>query len=538
MKLSIKEIKENRAAFEQAGIALPGYDIEAVHAATKKAPVWIHFGAGNIFRGYIAGLQDTLLNEGEADRGILAAETFDYDIIDQIYRPFDSLTFMVTLMPDGSTKKRIQAGIADGIKANTADEQEFGRLVEAFRDPGLQMISFTVTEKGYALKGIDGSYMGVVLSDMEKGPKEAKHAMSIVAALLYERFQAGAYPLAVVSMDNCSHNGEKLQASVTDVARAWEKAGFVPKEFIAYLEDETKVSFPWSMIDKITPRPAQSVQDQLTGLGMEQMEPVITSKRTYIAPFVNAEEPQYLVIEDKFPNGRPALEKAGVYLTDRDTVNRVERMKVTTCLNPLHTALAVYGCLLGYHLIADEMKDAELTALVKKIGYVEGMPVVTDPGIISPVSFIDEVIGKRLPNPFMPDTPQRIATDTSQKIPVRFGETLKSYAASDTLDAGSLTCIPLALAGWLRYLLGTDDNLEEFELSGDPMLSELQAMLAGVKAGQPSSYTGQLKGFLSNTNVFGVDLNQVGLADKVEGMFVEMLAGKGAVRATLQKYLA
>ena len=62
-------------------------------------------------------------------------------------------------------------------------------------------------------------------------------------------------------------------------------------------------------------------------------------------------------------------------MTDRDTVNKVERMKVTTCLNPLHTALAVYGCVLGYDLIADEMKDKELSELVKRIGLVEGMPV-------------------------------------------------------------------------------------------------------------------------------------------------------------------
>lgn len=83
---------------------------------------------------------------------------------------------------------------------------------------------------------------------------------------------------------------------------------------------------------------------------------------------------------------------------------------------------------------------------------------MTDPGILSPRAFIDEVVTQRLPNPFIPDTPQRIATDTSQKIPVRFGETLKSYMASPTLDPASLTAIPLELAGWLRYLLGVDDE--------------------------------------------------------------------------------
>ena len=100
-------------------------------------------------------------------------------------------------------------------------------------------------------------------------------------------------------------------------------------------------------------------------------------------------------------------------------------MKVCTCLNPLHTALAIYGCLLGYTLIADEMKNPLLKKMVEMIGYREGLPVVVDPGILDPGQFIDEVVTKRIPNPFMPDTPQRIATDTSQKLPIRFGEPLR-----------------------------------------------------------------------------------------------------------------
>ena len=269
---------------------------------------------------------------------------------------------------------------------------------------------------------------------------------------------------------------------------------------------------------------------------MEDIAPVITSKRTYIAPFVNAEGPQYLVIEDKFPNGRPALEKAGVYMTDRDTVNKVERMKVTTCLNPLHTALAVYGCVLGYTLIADEMKDSQLNKLVHEIGPVEGMPVVTDPGILSPADFVDEVINVRIPNPFMPDTPQRIATDTSQKVGIRYGETIKSYVEKYG-DAKKLTAIPLAIAGWCRYLLGVNDEGEKFELSADPMLPELSKVLEGIEVGKPETYTGQLKSILSNANIFGIDLYQAGIGDKIEEMFKEEIAGPGAVRATLKKYM-
>ena len=378
----------------------------------------------------------------------------------------------------------------------------------------------------------EGRFREFVQADIDEGPAHARHAMSMVAALLLERFQNGAAPLAVVSMDNCSHNGEKLQTSVMTIAKAWLEKGYVDQDFIDYLTDESKIAFPWSMIDKITPRPHKIVEEQLVKDGIEGMEPIVTSKNTFIAAFVNAERPQYLVIEDKFPNGRPALEKAGVYLTDRDTVNKTERMKVTTCLNPLHTAMSVYGCMLGYTLICDEMKDADIVALIKRLGYVEGLPVVVNPGILEPKAFIDEVVEQRLPNPFMPDAPQRIATDTSQKVGIRFGETIKSYVAEGR-DLNTLVSIPLAIAGWLRYLLAVDDNGNAFEVSADPLKDDLQAKLATIKFGAPDSCTDQLDSILSNASIFGSDLTKTVLADKVKAYFKAEIAGPGAVRKTL-----
>ena len=504
---------------------------------TKKAPVWVHFGAGNIFRIFIGGLADRLITQGEMKKGITCVETFDFDVVDKIYKPYDNLVLAVTLKADGSTDKQVIGSLTEAIKAQSNVPEEWNRLKEIFADPGLQMISFTITEKGYALKNSEGNYFPFVQTDIDNGPEKPGAAMAVVCALLFERFKAGKHPLAVVSMDNCSHNGEKLQNSILTMAKEWEKKGFVDADFVAYLSDEKQISFPWSMIDKITPRPADSVCKELENAGVEDIAPVITSKKTYIAPFVNAEGPQYLVIEDKFPNGRPALEKAGVYMTDRDTVNKVERMKVTTCLNPLHTALAVYGCVLGYTLIADEMKDQELNKLVHEIGPVEGMPVVTDPGILSPKDFVDEVINVRIPNPFMPDTPQRIATDTSQKVGIRYGETIKSYVAKYG-DAKKLTAIPLAIAGWCRYLLGVQDDGEAFERSSDPMLAELTEAMKGIELGKPETYHGQLKSILSNENIFGIDLYKAGIGEKIEEMFLEEIAGPGAVRTVLKKYMA
>ena len=532
MKLSCAGIRD-RAAWEQAGIRLPSFHWEAMRAGTEQAPAWVHFGAGNIFRGFIAKLQ-----QGLAHTGIVAADTFDYDIIDKIYTPFDNMTLMVSLLPDGSMDKEVIASVAQGLRAGAAYPQDMARLKEIFRSPSLQMASYTITEKGYALTNIAGEFFPVVQADFDNGPEGCSHAMSMTTALLWERFQAGGAPIAMVSMDNCSHNGEKLRASVMAVVEQWLDRGYITPEFAVWVANESKVSFPWSMIDKITPRPAKVVEEALSGLGVEDMAPIVTSKNTFIAPFVNAERPQYLVVEDRFPNGRPPLERAGVYMTDRDTVNKTEKMKVTTCLNPLHTALAVFGCLLGYESIAAEMKDPQLKALVEKIGYDEGIPVVVDPKILSPMDFIHEVIDQRLPNPFIPDMPQRIATDTSQKVPIRFGETIKSYAARPDLDVTGLTYIPLAIAGWLRYLLAVDDQGRPMACSSDPMLDTLQQQLSAVSLGEPESASDQvLAPILSNPALFAGDLCRAGLAGRIGGMLREMLAGPGAVRATLEHYL-
>ncbi|MGN0313138.1 MAG: mannitol dehydrogenase family protein, partial [Lachnospiraceae bacterium] len=346
----------------------------------------------------------------------------------------------------------------------------------------------------------------------------------------------GQKPIAMVSNDNCSHNGDKLYAAMNGFAEKWVENGKAEPGFLDYINDKSKVTFPWTMIDKITPRPDASVEEILQKDGLEGLDPVITSKNTYVAPFVNAEETEYLVVEDAFPNGRPALEKGGVIFTDRETVDKVERMKVCTCLNPLHTALAVYGCLLGYTKISEELKDTELVKLIKTIGYEEGLPVVVNPGVLDPKEFIDTVINVRFPNPFMPDTPQRIATDTSQKLAIRYGETIKNYI-KEGKDLANLKLIPLVFAGWLRYLMGVNDEGEAFELSPDPLLDTVRPYVTDFKLGEKADVESALKPVLENAKIFGVNLYEVGMARQVCEYFAELIAGKGAIRATLKKYV-
>ena len=537
MELTLKSLHDDRDAFLAAGYHLPEFDYDTVHKNTVEHPHWIHFGAGNIFRAFQANVAQNLLNSGILDTGLIAAEGYDYEIIEKSYRPHDNLSILATLKADNTVEKTIVGSIMESLILDSKNEAEYARLREIFKNPSLQMASFTITEKGYATANAKGEFFPAVAADFEKGPEAPESYLGKVVSLLYTRYTHGALPIAMVSMDNCSHNGDKLYAAVNAFAKAWTDNGLVEAGFLGYVNDQTKVSFPWSMIDKITPRPDAKVEAMLAEDHIGGLDAVVTSKKTYIAPFVNAEECEYLVIEDAFPNGKPALDKGGIIFTDRATVDKVEKMKVCTCLNPLHTALAIYGCLLGYTLISEEMKNPLLKNMVEVIGYKEGLPVVVNPGILDPKKFIDEVVNVRIPNPFLPDSPQRIATDTSQKLSIRFGETIKAYEASPDLHTEDLKLIPLVYAGWLRYLMGIDDEGREFTPSSDPLLEEVRQYVADYELSFSPKDLSKLDALLANEKIFGVNLHAIGMDTLVKQYFAELSSGVGAVAAALKKYV-
>jgi fructuronate reductase len=532
MKLNLQDI-QNKDMWTEKGYALPSFDIEKMKKLSREKPQWVHFGAGNIFRAFIAVLQQRLLNEGKAETGIIVCETFDEEIIQKAYRAYDNLALAVTLKGSGEIQKEVVASLSESL----IPSEDYARMEEVLCAPSLQILSLTITEKGYALKNDKGDYFPWIKPDLENFDKQAVSTIGIITKLLLARYNAGGAPLALVSMDNCSHNGTLLKEAVLEYAELWKSKGQLEQGFIDYLKNGEKISFNWSMIDKITPRPSEVVQKQFVQDGLEDMDIIITSKNSYVSPFVNAEESQYLAIEEHFPNGRPPLEDAGVLFSDKETIDKIEKMKVCTCLNPLHTVLAVFGCLLGYDSISAEMKDPLLKGFIEKLGYSEGMPVVVDPGIMNAKDFIRDSIEVRFPNPFVPDTPQRIATDTSKKISVRFGETMKAYIGQGKSDLSFLTYIPLFMAGWLRYLMAVDDQGQAFELSPDPNLDMVKPFVAPFSLGATLSVHDHVEGLLKNTEIFGIDLYKYHLGEKVENFFQEMIAGPGAIEKTLKKYI-
>ena len=530
MKLNLTEIQKPQ--YEEKGYLLPSFNITAMRENTQKRPSWLHFGAGNILRAFPCVLCQRLLEAGEMDTGMVIVETYDEEIIDKAFTPYDNLCLAVSLKRDGTVDKQVVASVAEAYAYSRAQQ----RVEEIFTAPSLQMVSMTITEKGYTVLNDAKEPLPWCAGDFQSMAAPVS-ILGILAKLLYLRYEAGELPLSMVSMDNCSHNGTLLKDGILAIATAWVQSGAAKPAFLDYLNNAEKVAFPWSMIDKITPRPSEAVQQMLEADGFEDAQLTTTSKNTYVSAMVNAEECEYLAIEDAFPNGRPPLQNVGVLFGDREMVDKIEKMKVCTCLNPLHTYLAIYGCLLGFTKISDEMQDATLAGIVRQLGYAEGLPVVTDPGVMNAKSFMDEVVELRFPNPFVPDTPQRIATDTSKKLPVRFGETLKAYLQKGNSDLSFLTFIPLVFAGYARYLTGFGDDGKPFDISPDPNLESLQALTAGYEPYKPFD-TARLRPLFADASICGVDLYSCGLGQKAEMMFSEMNAGVGAIRSTLDRYLS
>ena len=526
MELKINNIEELKKLADVG----PNYDVKELREATKENPKWLAFGTGNIFRQYIASINQALINKGLYDSGIIVSSSRGPMDIDTIYRPYDNLALAVSMDGEGKFETELIASMAESLDIT----RDIDRLEEVVLNDDLQIISYIITEKGYSIKDAQGNYNQDIKADIENSPVEATTLMGKSTYLLYQRYLKSKNPVTMLSMDNVSANGDVLKEAITSIAKEWADRDEVEDGFIDYLNDDTKVSFPITMIDKITPGPEEEVAEYLRNKGFSDAKIITNESGKVIAPFTNAEHIGYLVVEDKFANGRPPLEEVGVYLTDRDTVEKTETMKVTTCLNPLHTALAIYGTMLGYDRIYETMEDEDLLNLVKTVGYKEGLPVVEDPKIIDPKSFIDEVVYERFPNPVIPDMPQRIATDTSQKLSVRYGHTIGEYIKRDSVD--ELNAIPLIIAGWIRYLMGIDDNGERFDISPDPLLEDVSEYIENLKLGEDNDYTEVIE-LLKRKDIFGYDLVDINMDKKVLKYLDELTAGVGAIRKTLKNNL-
>ncbi len=140
MELTLTGTRNRTEDWKQAGYSLPQYDIPAVSRAHAENPRWIHFGAGNIFRAFQANVAQELLNRGVLDTGLIAAEGYDYEIIEKMYRPHDNLSILATLKADGTVEKTVVGSIVESLILDSADAAGIrtseGNLPRAFPADG------------------------------------------------------------------------------------------------------------------------------------------------------------------------------------------------------------------------------------------------------------------------------------------------------------------------------------------------------------------------------------------------------------------
>ncbi len=303
------------------------------------------------------------------------------------------------------------------------------------------MVSLTITGTGYRIDAHTGEFDADdihVASDLED-PGTPETVFGYLVEALHRRRQAGLPPFTVLSCDNMQHNGSAARTAVVSFARLRDPdlADWIDRN----------VTFPSSMVDRITPTTSPEDRDAVAATtGVDDRWPVITE------PF------RHWVIEDSFCNGRPPLEQVGVqFVAD---VTPYETVK-TRLLNAGHSAIAHLGYLAGHRTTAEVMADPVFRAYLTRMMAEEIAPGLPEPEGIDLIEY-QRALLERLANPHMADELARLCRRGSTKIP---NYVLPSVSAAMDQDRPhQLLC--LAVAGWLRYLRGTDYAGEEVPVQG------------------------------------------------------------------------
>ncbi|UYB52346.1 mannitol dehydrogenase family protein [Xanthomonas sp. AM6] len=377
----------------------------------------VHLGAGAFHRAHQAVYIDDLLAT-EPDWAISAVSLHSPQVRDAL-RPQDALYTLALL--DEHPELRIIGAIREVLCASDEQPTVLARLA----DPSVRLVTLTVTEKGYCLAGehLDLAHPDIV-HDLA-APHAPRSAIGYLVAGLRERLRLGLAPYTMLSCDNLPDNGGKLRRAVLQFAHTIDPA------LAAWIE--TEAAFPRSMVDSITPASNDALRERVAAqLGCHDAWPV------------QRERYSQWVIEDRFCNGRPAFERAGVTLSD--DIAGYDRAKLRL-LNGPHSALAYLGTLLNLDTVADAMRHPQLAAFVETLMREDIAPTLQPMPGFDPQHYAGAILA-RFRNPTIAHRLAQIAWDGSQKIPVRLlGTIADALAAGRRIDR---LCLPVA--AWMQFV--------------------------------------------------------------------------------------
>ena len=418
----------------------------------------VHLGLGAFFRAHGAVYVDEAMAASGGDWGIVGVSLRSPDVRDAL-RPQGCAYTLLELGPENETARVVEV-VADVLVAPENPEAVLARMA----DPGVRIVTLTVTEKGYchspATGRLDLANPDIVHDLAHLLPRSAP---GFLVRALERRRAAGLRPFTVLTCDNLPSNGRLLRRIVLDFAREVDPA---LADWIA-----AEGRFPSSMVDRIVP--ATTADD------IARVER--TTGRHDAAPVLHEPFRQWVVEDDFVDGARPDLGAVGVELVA--DVTPYEHMKLRM-LNGTHSPLAYLGYLAGHETIADTVADPVFAGYVRRLWTREIIPAVEPPPGVDLAAYADALLA-RYRNPAIRHRTWQIAMDGSQKLPQRLLGTI-----AEAFDAGrAVPGLALAVAGWMRYVGGTDEKGRTIDVR-DPMAARLRALSDG--ADDPEARVGAL----------------------------------------------
>lgn len=420
----------------------------------------VHFGPGAFHRAHQAAYIDKLLADAP-DWAISAVSLHSAGVRDAL-RPQDGL-YTLALLGE-HPQLRVIGAIREVLCARDEQHAVLARLA----DPGVRLVTLTITEKGYCLSasGLDFAHPDIV-HDLAT-PDTPHSAIGYLIAGLRTRHRHGLKPYTVLSCDNLPDNGGKLRRATLQYAHR------IDPTLAAWIASE--VTFPRSMVDSITPASDDALRERVSAqLGLTDAWPI--QRETYTQ----------WVVEDAFCNGRPALERVGVTLSS--DIAGYDRAKLRL-LNGPHSALAYLGSLLGLESIADAMRHPQLAAFVEALMREDIARTLSSMPGFDPQSYIDAIL-ERFRNPAIHHRLSQIAWDGSQKLPVRLlGTITDALAADHRIDR---LCLPVA--AWMLFV-------RKQALDGVVLVDPLSEALSELGRGATGDAHHDVDAFLKLDTVF------------------------------------
>ncbi len=419
------------------GVAVPGYD-------RSRPSGIVHIGVGAFHKAHQAVYTDDALARSGGGWMITGVSLRSADVADGL-NPQDGLYTLLVRGAEG-----VSARVVGSIARVLVAPQDPAAVLEALAAPATRIVSLTITEKGYGIDPATGGLDRVhpsIAADLAD-PAHPQGAVGYLVEALRLRRERGLGGFTVLCCDNLPGNGRVVARLVAEFAleRDAELARFI----------EAEVSFPSTMVDRITPASTdRTFADALALTGCEDHAAVETE------PF------SQWIIEDRFVAGRPDWE-AGAALFVED-VAPYEKMKLRL-LNGSHSLLAYAGFLAGHAYVRDVMADADLVALIERHMREAARTLAPVPGV--DLQAYAEDLRERFANPAIAHQTYQIAMDGTQKLPQRLLE-----PAGEALARGlPLDSYAFAIAAWMRYALGRKENGETYALR-DPREAEIAALV-------------------------------------------------------------